>query len=60
MFSGENPTAVSKHPSFGAVLDAACERLMEWQVEYSIQRINEMESRLNELEQELDMFLQSR
>ena len=60
MFSGENPAAVSIHPSFGAVLDAACERLMEWQVEYSIQRINEMEGRLAAMERELDMFLQSR
>lgn len=38
-------------------MDASCERLMERQVEYSIRRIQEMESLLEGLERELDAFL---
>ena len=57
---GEKPLTVSQYISFDAVLDETCERLMDKQAQYSIRRIHEMESRLDELERELDMFLQSR
>ena len=43
--------------SFEIVLDTACERLREKQVQFSLRRINEMEGRLDMLEKELDKFL---
>jgi len=46
--------------SFELVLDSACERLWEKQVQFSIRRITEMEKKLNTLEQELDIFLGKR
>jgi hypothetical protein len=57
MISGEKPAAVSKTTSFSAVVDHACERLKEKQVQYSIRRIHEMEDRLAVLERELNEFL---
>ena len=57
MVSGEKPVIVSKNPSFNEVVDRACERLMKQQVQYSIQRIHEMQDYLIGLEQELDEFL---
>lgn len=57
MAFGEKPVIASQNITFEAVLDASCERLMERQVEYSIRRIQEMESLLEGLERELDAFL---
>jgi hypothetical protein len=43
--------------SFDSILDETCERLLDRQVKYAIQRINEMDRRLTNLERELDEFL---
>jgi hypothetical protein len=43
--------------SFETLLDETCERLLDRQVKYSIQRIHELEKRLDTLERELDEFL---
>jgi hypothetical protein len=57
MTSGEKSVTISKTDSFSAVVDKACDRLMDQQARYSIQRIHEMEERLAGLERELDEFL---
>ena len=57
MTSGEKPVTISEKTSFSAVVDDACDRLMDRQARYSIQRIHEMEERLTGLERELDLFL---
>ncbi|MDR2478153.1 MAG: hypothetical protein LBD48_02435 [Treponema sp.] len=57
MTSGEKPVTVSEKTSFSAVVDNACDRLLDRQAQYSIRRIQEMESRLAGLEQELDELL---
>ena len=44
-------------PSFQAVLDTACDRLRERQVQYSIRRIREMEAELDGLAKTLDEFM---
>jgi hypothetical protein len=43
--------------TFDSMLDETCERLLDRQLRYSIQRIYEMEKRLTRLERELDDFL---
>jgi len=43
--------------TFSDVVDKACEELREQQVRYSIRRIQEMETLLSGLEQELNNFL---
>jgi hypothetical protein len=43
--------------SFDSLLDETCERLLDRQVKYAIQRIYDMEKRLSNLEHELDDFL---
>jgi len=43
--------------SFDSLLDETCERLLDRQVKYAIQRIYDMEKRLSNLEHELDEFL---
>jgi hypothetical protein len=43
--------------TFDSMLDETCERLLDRQLRYSIQRIYEMEKRLIRLERELDDFL---
>jgi hypothetical protein len=43
--------------TFDSMLDETCERLLDRQLRYSIQRIHEMEKRLIILERELDEFL---
>jgi len=43
--------------SFDSILNETCERLLDRQVKYAIQRIHEMEQRLDTLERELDEFL---
>lgn len=57
MTSGKKPVTISPKTSFSAVVDAACNRLMDRQVRYSIRRIQDMEERLAGLERELDQFL---
>jgi len=57
MTFGEKPAAVSTVISFSDVVDEACERLIDRQIKYSIQRIQKMEECLAALEQELDVFL---
>jgi hypothetical protein len=46
--------------TFDSLLDETCERLLDRQVKYAIQRIHEMEKRLINLERELDDFIKSR
>ena len=43
--------------AFDTLLDETCERLMDRQVKYSIQRIHELEKRLGSIERELDEFI---
>ena len=43
--------------TFDSLLDETCERLLDRQLKYSIQRIQELEKRLCCLEDELDEFL---
>ena len=66
MTQGEKPAAVIKWPkvqrnsdicTFSEVVDKACNRLQDQQIKYTIRRIQEMESCLSVLEQELDEFL---
>jgi hypothetical protein len=57
MTTGEKPAIISGTTSFSAVVDHACDRLMDRQARYSIQRIHELEDRLSGLERELDEFL---
>lgn len=57
MTTGEKPATISGTSSFSAVVDHACDRLMDRQARYSIRRIQELEDRLAGLEQELDAFL---
>ena len=57
MTSGKKPVTVSEKTSFSAVVDKACDRLLDQQARYSIRRIQEMESRLAGLERELDELL---
>jgi hypothetical protein len=57
-----NTTAGGKAASvsdftFDSMLDETCERLLDRQLMYSIQRIHEMEKRLTRLERELDEFI---
>jgi len=57
-----NTTRASPVPAmtFDTLLDETCERLLDRQVKYSIQRIHELERRLDILERELDDFLRTR
>ncbi|MCL2139284.1 MAG: hypothetical protein FWH41_07110 [Treponema sp.] len=59
IITGEEAMLVSDF-NFNSILDETCERLLNRQVKYSIQRIYEMEKRLINLENELDEFLQTR
>jgi len=52
----EKTTPVSDF-TFDSLLDETCERLLDRQVKYAIQRIYDMEKRLSNLEHELDEFL---
>ena len=56
----EGKSALFSDLTFDSILDETCERLMDRQAKYSIQRIYELEKRLNILEQELDEFLMRR
>jgi|GEM_PF-4588623 len=42
--------------SFQTMLDTACDRLREKQIQYSIRKIKEMEETLQKIDQELDSF----
>jgi hypothetical protein len=55
----ETTTPISDF-TFDSLLDETCERLLDRQVKYPIQRIYEMEKRLGNLEQELNEFLKKR
>jgi len=49
--------AIYTDVTFDSILDETCERLLDRQVRYAIQRIHDMELRLGNLERELDEFL---
>ncbi|GHU07949.1 hypothetical protein FACS1894151_03060 [Spirochaetia bacterium] len=51
------PTGGNENLNFSAVLDAACERIWDQKIRYSLRRIAELEGNLDTLEQELDVFL---
>ena len=55
--AGQKAAPVSEM-TFDSLLDQTCERLMDRQVKYSIQRIHELEARLDSLERELNEFLE--
>ena len=57
--AGQAATPISEL-TFDTLLDETCERLLDRQVKYSIQRIYELEKRLDVLEHELDEFLRTR
>ena len=57
MIFGDKSASISTDTSFSDIVDEACERLWDKQVQYSIRRIHEMEDILNALERELDQFL---
>ena len=57
--AGEKPLPASAF-TFSSILDETCERLLDQQVKYAIQRKNEMEKRLCAMERELDEFLRRR
>jgi hypothetical protein len=59
MTTEEKPAQVSDF-TFDSILDETCERLLDRQVKYAIQRIHEMEKRLINLERELDDFIKTR
>jgi hypothetical protein len=54
----ESSIAVAGLDTFSDVVDKACQKLMDWQIKHSIQRIHEMEECLADMEKELDDFLQ--
>jgi len=53
-------TEQREYTPFSEVLNAACEKLMNQQIKYSIRRIHAMEEKLLHLERELDEFLKTR
>ena len=53
----QKPVVLKEALAFETVLDTACERLREKQIQYSIRRIMEMEDELLRLEKELDKFI---
>jgi hypothetical protein len=53
-------SAVIPAYSFSEVVDDACEKLMDKQIKYSIQRIQQMDELLCDLEKELDDFLHTK
>jgi hypothetical protein len=56
----EEKTSQVSDFTFDSILDETCERLLDRQVKYAIQRIHEMEKRLINLERELDDFIKTR
>lgn len=59
IITGETAVPISDY-TFDSILDETCERLLDRQVKYAVQRIYEMEKRLHSLEQELDEILKNR
>ena len=58
--AGEQSESLAGTPSeitFETIVEETCERLLNRQVKYAIQRIAELEKRLCTLETELDEFL---
>jgi len=55
--SGGKAISVPEAYTFDSILDETCERLLDRQLKYSIQRIHEMEKRLCSLENELNEFM---
>jgi hypothetical protein len=58
--TAEEQAAPVSDITFDTLLDETCERLLDRQIKYAIQRIHEMEKRLGNLERELDEFLKKR
>jgi len=56
----EGKAALLSELTFDSILDETCERLMDRQAKYSIQRILELEKRLVSLECELDDFMRKK
>ena len=52
----EERAALLTDLTFDSILDETCERLLDRQAKYSIQRIQELEKRLISIERELDEF----
>ena len=57
--SGKSSVSAGMY-SFSDIVDNACEGLRNRQAKHSIQRIQKMKDCLNELERELDAFLEPR
>ena len=55
----KKPVLLREEPSFETMLDAACERLNEKHIQFSIRRIKEMHEELAGLERELNDFLKA-
>ena len=53
----EDKSSLSCDLTFDSILNETCERLMDRQAKLSIQRICELEKRLEHLEHELDEFM---
>ena len=53
----EDKASLFSDITFDTILNETCERLMDRQAKYSIQRIYELEKRLDRLESELDEFM---
>ena len=51
------PTAVQDKSSFEALLDNTCDRLEDKHAQYSIRRLDEMDTILGKLEAELDVLI---
>jgi hypothetical protein len=58
--TNNKPAVASGIYSFNEVVNSACEKLLDRQIQYSIRRIHQMEERLAGLEKELDDFLRQR
>ena len=58
--SQKSSTLIPEAYSFTKVVDEACGKLMDKQIQYSIRRIQEMRDRLSDIEKELDDFLKDR
>jgi hypothetical protein len=57
MIVQNEPSMTSEDPRFQTVLDSACGKLWEKQVQYSIRQIENLEAELFKLEKELDEML---
>lgn len=55
----QESAVLTGNSSFEEMLDTACERLREKQIEYSIRRITALELELDRIEKELNTFIGS-